>query len=283
MEEQTRDILERLESLVQSWTSEVDAAQRRLGEQLTETRHRIQVTAEGGTESLRAALAEQFSGLQRLLEECAGAIRDIVTRVDALENEVASIKGAAPREGEPPQALPAQEESPPGPVASPAEERTRKVKIHPFDEQGAPRRMGEILVDAGLLSHEQLETALEVQRRDPQRKLGSILVERGFTGEEVVPQVLARQLRLPYIRLKDASFDPGAVGLVTGRLAARHACIPLRATTDTIALAMANPLDLIAIEDTQHATGRRVQPLVARESEIMDAITRWYGPDAGGE
>ncbi|MFO7975955.1 MAG: hypothetical protein R6V12_15125, partial [Candidatus Hydrogenedentota bacterium] len=163
------------------------------------------------------------------------------------------------------------------------EERTRRVTIQPFDEHGAPRRMGDILVSAGLISQEQLEAALDLQRANPQRKLGAILVEEGFTGEEVIPQVLARQLRLPYLRLKDESFDPDAIALVSGRIAARHACIPVRATSDTIALAMANPLDLIAIEDVEHAANRRVQPLIARESEIIEAIARWYGMEVGEE
>ncbi|HEO71528.1 MAG TPA: type II secretion system protein GspE, partial [Candidatus Hydrogenedentes bacterium] len=84
-------------------------------------------------------------------------------------------------------------------------------------------------------------------------------------------------------RLNDVACDPEAVALISGRLAARHACIPVRAGSGSIALAMANPLDLIAIEDIEHATGQQVRPLIARESEIMDAITRHYGADAPAE
>jgi type IV pilus assembly protein PilB len=158
--------------------------------------------------------------------------------------------------------------------------RTRKVTIQPFDETGAPRRMGQILVDAGLITSEQLETALALQEESPQRKLGSILVEQGYTGEDVIPQVLARQLRLRYIHLREGAFDPRAVALISGRLAAQHACIPVRATKDTLALAMANPLDIIAIEAVEQASGRRVQPIITRESEIAAAIAQWYGPEA---
>ena len=94
------------------------------------------------------------------------------------------------------------------------------------------------------------------------------------------PQVLARQLRLRYIHLREGAFDPRAVALISGRLAAQHACIPVRATKDTLALAMANPLDIIAIEAVEQASGRRVQPIITRESEIAAAIAQWYGPEA---
>jgi hypothetical protein len=279
MEQQTDDILERLETAVQSWTSEVDEAQRRFGEQLAETRGRIETNAEAALEALQTVMKEQFQELQRRFEDSTDAVRDALSRVDTLEAEVARLKKeiATERETAPAQPIAVQEEDAEEAAAPAApEERTRKVTIQPFDENGAPRRMGEILVDAGLITREQLDQALEIQYQAPQRKLGSILVEEGFTGEEVIPQVLARQLRIPYLRLKEGAFDPIAVALITGRLAARHACIPLRATDDTLALAMANPLDLIAIEDVERAAGKRVQPLIARESEIMAAIHERY-------
>jgi len=356
MSEQTDDILQRLESIVQSWSSEVDAAQRRLGEQLAETRNRLRSSGNAESEVLPAGVVEQLAGMQRMLEDCIEAVREVLTRVDILEDEVAKLKAESRAEQAPPQTAPLDEESsselaepikapvaesleeealvgeasvqdasveqlpgeegsleeapaeepwaeeppveealaeeapveepgPEEPLAEepPPQERTRRVRIQPFDEHGAPRHMGEILVGAGLISEEQLETALALQHENPQRKLGTILVEEGFTGEEVIPQVLARQLRLPYLRLKEEVFDPAAVRLVSGRLAARHACIPVRATADTLALAMSNPLDLIAIEDVERAANKRVQPLIARESEIMDAIAHWYGTESAEE
>ncbi len=282
MEEQSQDILQRLETAVHSWTAQVDDAQRRLAERLAGTRGRLTASASAETEQVQAALEENFASLRSLVAECTDAVREALVRLDFLEREVAQLKSevAAPREPEAAPAAPSLAEAPAESPGPPSEEQTRKVTIQPFDENGAPRKMGEILVDAGLLSREQLETALEMQRQAPQRKLGSILVEEGFTGEDVIPQVLARQLRIPYLRLREGAFDPRAVALISGRLAARHACIPLRATSDTVALAMANPLDLIAIEDIERATGRHVQPLIARESEIMTAIEQRYDSDA---
>lgn len=287
----------------------MNAAQQRLGEQLAETRDRLRGTSDTTSEALPAGAVERLGVMQRMLEDCTDAVRDVLTRMDALENDVALLKGQAGSVQAPSETAPIHKEIPPEPVEAPVEEfppeeeppeeespveevpeeepapreGTRRVAIQPFDEHGAPRRMGDILVDAGLITQEQLETALDLQREHPERKLGAILVEEGFTTEEVVPQVLARQLRLPYFRLKDELFDPDAVALVSGWLAERHACIPVRATGDTIALAMANPLDLVAIQDVELAAGRRVQPLIARESEIRDAIVRWYGTRDGEE
>ncbi len=280
MEEEQDDILLRLESVIDSWTTEVDEAQRRLAEQLAETRGRLQNHAETATESLQFDIDSNFAILQRLLEDCREAVRDAFSRLDVLEAEVQQLRDEVAelresRAAEPAPELKSEPESP-KPMAW---RRTRKVTIKPFDETGAPRRMGQILVDAGLITAEQLETALALQQESPERKLGSILVEQGYTGEDVIPQVLARQLRLRYIRLREGAFDPRAVTLISGSFAEKHACIPVRATKDTLALAMANPLDIIAIEDVEKASGRRVQPIIARESEVLAAIAQWYEAD----
>ena len=281
MEEEQDDILQRLESVIDSWTAEVDEAQRRLAEQLADTRGRLQSHAEAATESLQLDIDANFAILQRLLEDCREAVRDAFGRLDALEAEVEQLKSEVAELREAKAAAPAAEEKGDSESVKPMTwRRTRKVTIQPFDETGAPRRMGQILVDAGLITSEQLETALALQEESPQRKLGSILVEQGYTGEDVIPQVLARQLRLRYIHLREGAFDPRAVALISGRLAAQHACIPVRATKDTLALAIANPLDIIAIEAVEQASGRRVQPIITRESEIAAAIAQWYGPEA---
>ena len=258
----------------------MDDAQRRLAERLAGTRGRLTASASGETEQVQAALEENFASLRSLVAECTDAVREALVRLDSLEREVAQLKSELAKLREPEAAPAAPSCRGPAKSRAPAEKQTRKVTIQPFDENGAPRKMGEILFDAGLLAREQLETALEMQRPAPQRNLCLILVEEGFTGEDVIPQVLARQLRIPYLRRREGAFDPRAVALISGRLAARHACIPLRATSDTVALAMANPLDLIAIEDIERATGRHVQPLIARESEIMAAIEQRYDSEA---
>jgi len=139
--------------------------------------------------------------------------------------------------------------------------------------------MGDILVDAGVLSQEQLEQALIEQQEHPQRRLGAILMDMGHAEAEVIAQVLACQLKLPFVHLERDVPEETAVRLVSSRLARHHRCIPVRMEDETVILAMSNPLDLIAIEDIELATSRRVDPVVAAEPDIAKAIEWFYGND----
>jgi len=140
--------------------------------------------------------------------------------------------------------------------------------------------MGEMLLEAGVLSQAQLERALVMQQEQPQRRLGAILVELGYAEEDAVAQVLACQARVPFVRLERESLDPSAVRLVSERLATHHHCIPIRVDNDRIVLAMANPMDLIAIEDVELATGRGVDAVAASGPSIDHALRLHYGSEA---
>lgn len=153
----------------------------------------------------------------------------------------------------------------------------REISFIAHDDHGQRRSMGAILVDAGIINEKQLESALDEQRNAQKRRLGSILVEKGFVREEMVAQVVASQLNLPFIRIADQNIEQGAIALMDGRLATHHMCFPICATTETITVAMANPLDLIAIEDLGFATSLTVNPVVATLSDIASAIVKHYG------
>jgi hypothetical protein len=145
-----------------------------------------------------------------------------------------------------------------------------------LDERGHKRRIGDILVAAGLVAQDQLDGALEEQETSRHRRLGEILVSRGYTAEDLIAKVLASQVQAPYVELDFSTVERGAPALISERLAAHHACIPIRVTDDELTLAMSNPLDLIAIEDVELASGRRVNPVVATASNIAAAIDRYY-------
>lgn len=145
-----------------------------------------------------------------------------------------------------------------------------------LDSRGHKRRTGDILVTAGVITQEQLDSALVEQETSRHRRLGEILVARGYTAEDLVAQVLASQVQAPFVLLNDATVELAAVRLINGRLASHHACIPIRITPEELTLAMSNPLDLIAIEDVELATNLRVTPVVATASDIADAIGRYY-------
>ena len=140
----------------------------------------------------------------------------------------------------------------------------------------ARRKMGDILVDAGVISAEQLDIALAEQRASENTRLGTILVELRMASEDVVAQALAFQRNVEFVRIKMDTVQREAAHLISGRLAEHHGCVPISALNQRITLAMINPLDLIAIEDVERATDHTVEPVVATASEIFSAIKEVY-------
>jgi hypothetical protein len=161
---------------------------------------------------------------------------------------------------------------------SPAKQDTVREKDAAEDsDRERKRRMGEMLVGMGVITHDQLTAVLHEQTAKPQRRIGGILVERGYASEEVVAQVLARQMSLPFVRLVPEVVDAAAPRLINGQVAKRRQCIPITANADIVVLAMANPQDLIALDDVKFSSGRSVAPVVATGSDIAAAIGRYYG------
>jgi len=143
-------------------------------------------------------------------------------------------------------------------------------------EDGQKRRMGEILIAMGMVTAEQVATALVDQASRPHRRIGTILIENGHTSEEIVAQVLARQLDLPFMRLVPALVEEDAAHIISGQLARRRCCIPIALSPGRVVLAMANPFDLVALDDVEMASGRRAEPVVATPGAIASAIARFY-------
>lgn len=151
------------------------------------------------------------------------------------------------------------------------------IEIPAFDDKGHKRRIGDILVDLGVVTRKQLKEMLSEQARDPQRRLGTLAVARGYTDEELVARILAAQLQLPFIRLSEAEIDTAALNKVTPQLARTRKCVPLSVDEECLRIAMANPLDLIAVEDIEISTRLRVEPVVAMPGEIDAALRTFYG------
>lgn len=138
------------------------------------------------------------------------------------------------------------------------------------------RQLGEMLLEAGVISQDQLDSALAAQAESPNRSLAEILVDQGSAGEEVVAQAAAAQHRVLYVNLSNDNVDPAAAGLISLKIAQQHQCVPVRATQDSLVLAMADPLNVIAIEDVERASSRSVRPVMATQSAIAAAIGRVY-------
>lgn len=144
-------------------------------------------------------------------------------------------------------------------------------------------RLGEMLIGRGLISEDELNQALELQkeRRD---KLGKILIDLGYVAQREVLSALSEQLSVRVVTLE----GPPPVSPETERLSARFLrqfrCIPTGFDDTTLALAMADPLDYETIAAVRHVTGLKITPLLAAEQEILDSVDRYYGdaarPDA---
>ncbi len=140
--------------------------------------------------------------------------------------------------------------------------------------------LGRLLTAVGAVSEEAVERAL-LEQQDSGERLGRILVRAGDASEESVARALARQLGLPFAE-GPLEPHPAAVGAVSRELARAHSVVPLRLGPKSLIVAMADPLDLEAVDDLQFQTGRRVEARVAEPSAVSEAISRSYADRLGG-
>src|SRR5881296_1497873 len=137
-------------------------------------------------------------------------------------------------------------------------------------------RLGEILVKESLITQDQLQKALEFQRANG-GKLGSCLTRMGFISDDDITGVLSRQYGVPSINLKYYEIDPNVIKLIPQDTASRYQVIPLSRVGSVLTIAMTDPTNVFAMDDIKFMTGFNVEPVVASEAAIGDAILRFYG------
>ena len=137
-------------------------------------------------------------------------------------------------------------------------------------------RLGEILLKESLITQEQLQKALEFQRSNG-GKLGSCLTKLGYITDDDITGVLSRQYGVPSINLKFYEIDPNVIKLIPQDTAVRYQVIPLSRVGSVLTIAMTDPTNVFAMDDIKFMTGFNVEPVVASESAIGEAITRFYG------
>ena len=139
------------------------------------------------------------------------------------------------------------------------------------------KRIGEMLIDAGIITEEQLKKALEFQKRNG-RRLGSVLLELGFATEDDILKVLSEQFgNVPVAKKKHLENIPeDVIKLVPAHIAARYDVIPVARKGNKLFLAMVNPDDHFAIEDVRFVTKLDVVPLISLEDYIKEAIKKYY-------
>ena len=137
-------------------------------------------------------------------------------------------------------------------------------------------RLGEILINQGLINSEQLKKALETQKIENKKKIGEVLVSQGAINQRQLNQALQYVYETEYIELDDVILDPEIIALIPKRIALRYKLVPLSKENNTLTVAMANPLDINAIDYIKEYTHMDINPKFASESEIINALTNYF-------
>jgi type II secretion system protein E len=141
------------------------------------------------------------------------------------------------------------------------------------DSSGHP--LADVLVDAGVISRDQLETALSA-RSDEVERLGETVTRLGLAREEDICSAVALHLGLQYLPDVDRSIDPSVLSRVPSDFAVRHQVLPLREEDHTLVVAMADPFDVTVLDDLRLLTSRDVQAVVASPRKISEVIEQSY-------
>jgi type IV pilus assembly protein PilB len=144
------------------------------------------------------------------------------------------------------------------------------------------KKLGEMLVDAGVLTLEQLQEALEMQRETGKR-LGEVVVELQMTTEDEVQSVLATQLGIEQIDLYEERVDNEVAKMISADMISRHQALPVRQEGNNIIVAMVDPLNLLAIDDIRLSTGLEVVPRITSPHALKFSYDQLFGVTAEAE
>jgi type IV pilus assembly protein PilB len=135
--------------------------------------------------------------------------------------------------------------------------------------------LGQILLDEGVVTREQLEKAMQLQHRSGGH-LGRILVEQGVVTEKQLAKGLSVQWGLDVIDLSTVEIDSDVVKVIPQHIAQRHKVLAISKTKRKLRLAIADPLNVVALDDVRLVTGLEIEAVVAAEDEILAGISRFY-------
>ncbi|MFI2858731.1 GspE/PulE family protein [Paenibacillus sp. JSM ZJ436] len=138
------------------------------------------------------------------------------------------------------------------------------------------KRLGDLLVENGVISEEQLQEAL-LEQRQSKKRLGDLLITQGYITEQQLIEVLEFQLGIPHVNLFKFNIDSHITQIIPESLAKRHQVLPFAKEGGKLMVAMADPLDYFAIEDLRMTTGFRIEPAISSRDELQRAIARHYG------
>lgn len=134
------------------------------------------------------------------------------------------------------------------------------------------KRLGKVLVQAGLITQDQLEEALA---QDDGLSLAATLSNLGYADDVKIAQEVARAMGLVYVDLGTYDIDPNAATSLSSDLAKRYTILPIKVQDDELVVAMSDPANIFAIDDLRIVTGYEIRPVVASESDLLSAIERF--------
>ena len=139
------------------------------------------------------------------------------------------------------------------------------------------KKLGECLIQAGLITEDDLQSALTEHKRTGER-LGAVLVRLNLATERQIAKALAYQLGFPYLNLSENPPDPAIVTLIAKEVALKRSCVAIRLDKNLLTVAMADPLLFSLVQDLEFQTGYRIKQVVATRADILEAIGSGY-PD----
>ncbi|MBZ5499279.1 MAG: type IV-A pilus assembly ATPase PilB [Acidobacteriia bacterium] len=137
-------------------------------------------------------------------------------------------------------------------------------------------QIGELLIKENYITSEQLEAALKHQRQHGGR-LGSILITLGFVQDDDITSILSKQYGVPSINLAYFEIDPSVIKLIPVETAQKYMIVPLSRVGSTLTIATVDPTNVFAMDDIKFMTGFNVEPVVASETSILEALEKYYG------
>lgn len=143
------------------------------------------------------------------------------------------------------------------------------------------KRLGDILLEAGIITDEQLKTA--ISEKGENQKLGEALLQQGFITEQQLIEVLEFQLGIPHVSLYRYPIDTKILNIVPKETAKRRLLLPLKKEGDKLYVAMADPMDFYAIDDLRLSTGFQIEAAIASKDDILRAINKFYDLDTSME
>ena len=139
----------------------------------------------------------------------------------------------------------------------------------------ARKKIGDLLVEKGLITEEQLQSGLQEQNISGKR-LGEIFVEKGYITEEELIDTISERLSIPKISINSMVIDPKVLRHVPVEVARRYTIIPIFEIGNTLTVGMADPLNIIAIDEIKYQTGLNIKRAIASSHEIKDSIEKYY-------